>query len=95
MSNLREKYPNVHVEGTTSGTTGAINCSDIADSIVREACWEHEGVHQGTILQGLRQFGGPTNAYAQWYTNSVNWANDEVAAYGAGIRYYKLALDWL
>ena len=94
-SNLEQRYQGVYTSGTTNVTTGAIDTNYSSDSIVREAAEEHEGVHTRTINEGLRQFGGQTPEFKQWLYNPVNWANDEVAAYGASIKYYQMSLDWL
>jgi RHS repeat-associated protein len=95
MSNLRQKYSSLRVSGTTSGSTGSVDCSDNPDPIFREACEEHEGVHHNTWRNGIGQFGGTTPAFEQWWKNPVNWGNDEIAAYGASTRYFQLALGWL
>ena len=94
-SNLQQRGYHVYTSGETNTTTGAVSTNYDSDSVVREATEEHEAVHKATINQGLQQFRGQTPEFRQWLYNPVNWAADEVAAYGASIKYYQMCLGWL
>lgn len=88
---LEEKYGPIGTAGTTD-SSGNIEVKPDPNPYTRNATRQHERVHQQAVREGIAKYGKDTPAYYKWYLNPQRWAENEVKAYSAGIRYLEQSL---